>query len=168
VAIKKSGWELHQVSPVVPKERISLATDGKGTFGLAYYEPGGKRLRYSESTDLQTWKEVAVDTSLTNHGLYGSLAFDSKGNPGVSYYKCGKYSAADCDPAADGLKFAYRKNGTWKAYDVDSGDNYACGMYTSLAFDENDQPVIAYQCVGLNNQTNEFVGVLKVARGVMP
>ncbi len=166
---ENGSWEMTKVYNSSIAERPGFATDGKGLFALAYYNTSDASLQYIESSDLKAWSQPRfVDFSTTVHGTYASLAFDSKGNPGVSYYRCGDSgaSATQCDPQKDALMFAYRLNGTWKTIEVDSGGANFCGRYTSLVFDENDLPVIAYQCVTLDNQTNTFPDTLKVAHGV--
>ena len=168
IAVKEgTAWTVRGVASGSNVERPDFDTDGRGVFGIAYYSQGDKSLRYLESTDTKTWAPAAVvDTSLTNNGHFSSLAYDSKGNPAISYYRCGPSTSGSCDLANDALMFAYRVNGSWKTYEVDTGEAYRCGVYTSLAFTKDDNPVIAYQCVALKNQGNEFVDTLKVARGV--
>jgi hypothetical protein len=167
LAVKKSaGWDVQQLIAGATSERMSLGTDGKGRFGLAYYEPADQLMRFTESAkDLAGWADEVVDPDLTHNGEFSSLAYDSQGNPGVSYYRCGKYKASACDAARDALMFAYRVGGQWTTHEVDTGDSNFCGTYTSLTFAVGDKPVIAYQCVALNNTTNEFVAALKVAQG---
>lgn len=169
LAVKDGTWKKQQIVAGSTSERPSLATDGKGLFGYAYYEPGKQLLRYTESAkDLAGWKDEVVDPDLTHNGEFSSLAFDSKGNPGVSYYKCGKYGSDTCDPQRDALKYAYRPGPgkEWVTYEVDTGDANLCGRYTSLTFGAKDEPIIAYECVQLDNKSGEFLAALKVARGV--
>jgi hypothetical protein len=164
---ENGAWESTKVYNGSPEERPGFATDGNGLFALTYTEKGS--LVYVESSDLKAWSQARfVDFSTTEHGSYASLAFDSKGNPAVSYYRCGDAgtSAKQCDPQKDALMYAYRRDGKWKTIEVDTGGANFCGRYTSLVFDDNDLPVIAYQCVTLDNQTNTFPDNLKVAHGV--
>jgi hypothetical protein len=165
---KGSTWEKKQLRQGETSERISLSTDGKGTFGLAYYHIPKLMLGYMEAkAGLATWTDTQVDTNLTNNGKFSSLVYDSKGNPAISYYQCGGYSggaSTSCDATKDALMFAYRINNVWQTYTVDDGDLNYCGTYSSLAFSPKDEPVIAYQCVG-KDKNNEFVEILKVARG---
>jgi hypothetical protein len=168
VAVKKgNSWTINQAVPGATSERISLNTDGKGLFGISYYEPSQQLLRYTESAaNLTGWVNDVVDSELTHNGEFSSLAYDSKGRPAIAYYKCGKYQASMCDLTRDALKFAWRINGTWQTWEVDTGDANRCGSYAWLAFATGDQPVIAYQCVGLTT-SKEFLDNLKVARGVV-
>lgn len=159
-------WVNRQLKGGDTAERLSLATDGKGNFGLAFYDPVKQALSIMESSgDLSQWTTKIVDPDLTNNGKFTSLAYDSKGNPGISYYRCGKYGGgASCDLNNDGLMFAYRTNNRWSTTTVDTGDTNQCGVYTSLVFNAADEPVISYQCVGLN-AAKEFIATLKVAHG---
>lgn len=161
-----STWTTQQIRPGSTGERPDLDTDGNGLFGLAYYDPGDEALFYKESAaDLTAWDTTQVDTNLTRNGEYSSLAYDSQGNPGISYYRCGDYGQS-CNDTKDALMFAYRQGGTWEVYEVDTGGEYRCGMYTSLVFNANDQPVIAYQCVNFDNVNQNWIDTLKVATGV--
>ncbi len=167
LAIKEGQqWTRQQLRGGDTAEKLSLATDGQGNFGLAFFDPVKQALSIMESSgDLSQWTTKIVDPNLTNNGKFASMAYDSKGNPGISYYRCGKYGGGPaCDLTQDGLMFAYRVNGRWSNYTVDTGDTNMCGTYTSLVFDANDEPVIAYQCVGLNAE-KQFIANLKVAHG---
>jgi hypothetical protein len=169
VAVKKSGvWTSTQIAAVITSSNISLGTDGAGVFGLAYFEPSSATLKYAESKDsFANTTAVKVDDDLTHNGEYASLAYDSKGNPGISYYRCSAAGASKCDNSADALMYAYRKSGNWSTYEVDQGGTNRCGTYTSLVYDSDDMPVISYQCVVFDNQTNTYIDNLKVAQGVV-
>ncbi|MBW2732230.1 MAG: hypothetical protein JRH20_07530 [Deltaproteobacteria bacterium] len=157
-------WVTRQIAPV--GKNPSFATDGKGNFMVAYYHPTKKSLLVLESADLELWTPaVTVDSALTYNGTFASVAYDSAGNPGVSYYRCSDAGAQDCEPNQDGLMFAWRHAGKWTSWEVDSGGTNTCGQYTGLAFNSNDEPFIGYQCVTFDNLTNEFVEVMKVAQG---
>jgi hypothetical protein len=162
-------WETKQVVPGGTIERPDFDTDGKGRWGVAFHEPSAKALKYTESADLKSWSPpITVDLSTTVNGGHASLAFDSQGNPGISYRRCGPATVqpSSCDLGADGLMFAYRIGGKWQTWEVDTGGEFACGDQTSLAFNDKDEPVISYRCVMLRNADNEFVDTVKVARGI--
>jgi hypothetical protein len=164
---KGASWELDQVLAGSTSERPSLATDGSGTFGIAYYKPSKQALHFMESSDLKTWDETQVDTNLTRNGEFSSLAFDSQGNPAIAYYLCNDYNETSCDFTKDGLNYAHRVGTKWKVYEkIDTGDVQRCGEYTALTFDSADEPVIAYKCVAYDNLSGEWVDTLKVIRGV--
>jgi len=168
LALKKGGWITRQLVAGSTSERLDLETNGKGIFGLAYYSPKDQALFFKESgKDLisGSWSGKQVDTSLTRNGEFPSLAYDSKGNPGISYYRCGKYQQANCDPSKDALMFAYRQGGSWKTHEVDIGGPQRCGTYSSLTFNASDEPVIAYKCVIFDNPSSEYLDALKVAQG---
>ena len=65
-------------------------------------------------------------------GSYLSLALDSKGNPGISYY-----DFTNCH-----LKYAHWNGINWDVQAVDS--NFISGLHTALAFDSHDNPHISY------------------------
>jgi hypothetical protein len=175
LALKKTGiWQTFQIVQGATHERPSLAMSPLGNLGVAYFEPTKKQMRYIESDPADhkklPWKDQAVDTDASYAGEFSSLAYDSKGNPAVSYYKCGLYDPdkSTCDATKDGLRFAWRRDGSnWTVYDVDTGDTNFCGTYTSLGFLEGDKPIIAYRCVARDSTTQGFKGALKVARGAM-
>ena len=164
VFYKGTDWTAVQVAGAT-QAYLGLATDNQGTFALAYYKPSDQSLYYRETKDLDNWpQEKLVDLSTTNHGTFASLAFDANGNPGVSYYRCGM-AGSDCKATDDALMFAYRLKGSWKSYEIDDGGAYDCGRYTSLTFDAANNPVIAYQCVVLDNIKKRPAETLKVAHG---
>lgn len=167
LAHKLSGkWESTQVAGAKVGERIGLVHHN-GTFGMVYYSAGDSDLRYIQTSDPKTWGNAEkVDNSLTHHGQFPSLAYDSKGNPAVTYYRCSDYGASKCDAQKDGLMLAYRFNGAWKNYEIDKGDTQFCGDYTALAFNSSDQPIVAYRCVTFDNLSKEWVDTLKAAKGV--
>ena len=169
VALKTSGqWEVKRIIPGNYRERPGVATDGKGTFGIALSSPTEKSLRFIETKDPSVWpnKGDLVDFSTTNHGAFSSLAYDSKGNPGIAYYRCSS-GENNCEANKDALMFAYRENGVWKTHEVDTGGGQFCGRQAALAFNAADEPVIGYQCVVIDNVNgNAFVDSVKVVRGV--
>lgn len=162
-----SGWTRKQLLPGGTDEYPRLASDGRGHYAIVYFDPSDKSLRYIESSDLESWSTPElVDLSTTQHGLYASLAFDAAGNPAVSYYRCARAGADKCQANGDAVMLAYRLEGKWRTWVVDEGGDQLCGRYTSLAFAPGNEPIVAYECVGLRNQGNEFLSGAKVARGV--
>jgi hypothetical protein len=65
-------------------------------------------------------------------GSYVSLALDSKGNPGISYYDSTNYN----------LKYAHWNGIQWEVQTVDS--DFMSGLHTAIAFDAIDRPHISY------------------------
>jgi hypothetical protein len=159
------SWQALQILAGDTKRRPGFATDGNGKFGIAY-ENGGKLVYRESSGDLSIWSEPRqVTSSVYVQGTDASLAFDSNGNPGVSYYRCSKAGESSCQPDQDGVYFSYRLNGSWKSHEVDTGGNNLCGTYTGLAFGDNNNPFVVYRCVSLNNKTGKFEASVKVAQG---
>ncbi len=167
IAHNQAGsWTTSQLAGTTVGERLSLKQH-KTTFGLAFHNTSKNIVSYVETTDAKTWGTAdVVDTSLTNHGSTPSLAFDSAGNPAISYYRCSDYGSKSCQATKDGLMLAYRIKGVWNTFEVDTGDSQTCGNNTSLIFDSSDQPVIAYRCVTFDNLVNDWVDTLKAAKGV--
>lgn len=157
-------WTKKQIAAVGTSP--TFATDGNGNYMIAYYHPSKKVLMVTESSDLEIWSAAAsVDKSLTYHGTFPRAAYDHAGNPGISYYRCSDAGENDCVASQDGLMFAWKRNGKWQTWDVDSGGNNTCGQYTALTFNQNNEPYIGYQCVTFDNLTNDFIATLKVAKG---
>ncbi len=91
----------------------------------------------TNSHTIAGWQTQTVD-SAGNLGQYTSLAFDSSGNPAISYY----------DVTNADLKYAHDANGDGDFADageiitIDSTGNV--GQYTFLAFDPSGNPAISY------------------------
>jgi len=162
-----TAWQSQQLSASNTEgSRLDLAYSGSA-FGVTFYKSSKQALYYLESSDLKTWSETQVDTNLTNNGKFAALAFDSRGNPAISYYLCNDYGSPSCDYGKDGLNFAYRSGTKWKVTEkIDDGGAQKCGEHTALAFGPGDEPVIAYRCVRFDNLSGEWVDTLKVIRGV--
>ena len=78
------------------------------------------------------WSIETVD-SQGDVGMHTSLAFDSAGNPAISYY----------DATNHDLKYAHWNGTGWNIQTVDSSGDV--GYSTSLAFDALGNPAIAYE-----------------------
>lgn len=95
-------------------------------------------LRYACKQLDGDWKVETVDGSVDqndppkNVGSFSSLAFDSNGNPHISYYD---FSSGD-------LKYAYKKSDSWTRSAIDtSGD---AGTFTSIAVNKSNRVYISY------------------------
>jgi hypothetical protein len=170
VAYKKAGaWATAQVVEGATAQAPHLATDGEGTFGLAYYDPDKQALFVQTATggDPSSWSETQVDRSLTRNGEFASLAYDKFGRPAVAYYRCGSYGKKTCELNKDALMFARQVSGKWETMEVDTGGNQRCGTYASLAFAPDGDPVLAYKCATFDSISGIWVDTLKLARGVV-
>ena len=124
-----SNWTLITVkSSGDVGEYISLAADGAKT-AISYFDKSDEELEYaiceSTCTSAANWTTVVVD-SAGFVGEHTSLAFDSSGNPRVSYY----------DKDNDKLKFAQcdstcTSSGNWTTVTVESSDK--TGQFSSIA-----------------------------------
>ena len=109
----------------------TMALDQDGNPAISYVVAGKLMLaRWCE--DL--WHiETVYETSEGSLGLHNSLAFDSTGNPGISFcHKAPHYE----------LMMARWHGSGWSIESVD-GESEA-GRHNSLAFDEFDNPCISY------------------------
>jgi hypothetical protein len=98
---------------------ISIATDRKNLAGIAYYEAGGKDLKYARFNG-SSFSVAKVD-SANDAGEYASLAYNANGAPAISYYR----------RTTGDLYLASTVKGKWRLSAVDSkGD---AGRFTSLA-----------------------------------
>jgi hypothetical protein len=164
-----TAWATAQLVSGSTAQAPSLATDNKGNFGVAYYDPDKQALflQTAGGGDLDRWSGSQVDRTLTNNGQFASLAYDSYGRPAVAYYRCGKYGQKTCDLNRDAVMFARLVQGKWEIHEVDTGDNQRCGTYASLAFAADGDPVVVYKCTAYDNLASAWVETLKVARGVV-
>ena len=128
------GWQLQVVEPVGAsnEETTSLALDPAGAPGITYYRADAvidRQLRYAH------WNGCGwTIESVEKQGVDSSLAFDSKGEPHISFLGKGGM-----------LRYASRVAGTWQAVTVEQqppdGDT---GERSSLALDADDLPHISY------------------------
>ena len=139
------GWSSQKLFTGKIREQLGFAISAQGLYALVYFDDAKKLLMYRESPDGATWTAADYVDRDGLTGYYPSLAFDSQGNPAVSYYRCGDYGASDsCDANKDGLYLATRRNGAWQARKVIGDSGVYDGLYPALAF-VGDKAVIAYQ-----------------------
>jgi len=123
-----SGWSVETVDndgSVGTYSSIALTSDDKPL--IAYREDNNL---YLTRWDGSSWTR---ETVVAAGNAYSSLELDSLDNPCISYSQ-----------EAIGLRYA-RYNGTdWILETVDNSSSM-CGAFSSLAFDSNWQPHIAYQ-----------------------
>ncbi|MBI2560020.1 MAG: hypothetical protein HYW14_02675 [Planctomycetes bacterium] len=116
----------------------SLAYDSSGNPAISYYEDKSGdtngNLRFARFNGT-SWDIETVDYASWNVGGYTSLAFDSSGNPGISYF------SDDLQTPNPSLRYAHFNGSSWDIETVDTGE---VGKFTSLAFDASDNPAISY------------------------
>jgi hypothetical protein len=88
------------------------------------------------SSPAMALRQIETVDSYGNVGRNTSLAFDSSGNPAISYNYY-NYSSKSTE-----LKFAHYNGESWDITTVDSEGSV--GRDTSLAFDASDNPAISY------------------------
>ena len=104
---------------------------------IAYYNAGSGTLRFAQYNG-SSWDKESI--LLSGGGTYISLAFSEAGRAGISCYS----------PNNDSLIFATQPSpgSTFLAYTVDDDANTTFGMFTSVKFDSDDKPVVAYRHQG--------------------
>jgi hypothetical protein len=120
----------------------SLAFDRNDRPAISYQERDNFDLKFAYDKngdgDFADPGEIIILDSQYNTGSYSSLAFDGSGRPAISYQ----------DSSNDDLKFAYDTNGDGDFADSDEitivDSAYIVGEHSSLAFDRNGWPAIAY------------------------
>jgi len=122
---------------------------GRNLITIAAHDPSGSALSYkltvnctgnywSDNVDARTLEDDAYFRTPTDVGKYSSIAVNSSGNPGISYYD---------GPNGD-LKYASWDGQTWSLQTVDgdtaSNEPGDSGKYTSLKLDSLGNPHISY------------------------
>lgn len=162
------AWSRQKVSDTLEVgPRLGLAVSG-AKVGLVYHALGDQKLRYLEAADGTAWgNEETVDQS-GNTGRSPSLAFSPDGLPAISYHYCGPFDPGgdDCPQGEDELRYALKEDGRWRYVTVEETRGGVEGEYTSLTFDAEGQPVIAYQAVFFDPSDGTVSRQLRVSRGV--
>jgi hypothetical protein len=117
-----------------------------GCPSISYYDASNYYLKLATWTG-SAWLTQIVDSG-TQVGEYTSLAFTPQGNTGISYI----------DFAHGYLKLAYWTGSAWNIQIVDSAANDGTGNCnpTSLAFNANGTPSIAYVASHVSTNTVKF------------
>ncbi|AKU92113.1 hypothetical protein [Vulgatibacter incomptus] len=143
---ENGGWMRERVVPVRPiAERIGLAAvDDR--LGLAWHEPKEGRVRYVERK-AGAWAQAEVVDAKGRTGLSPSLAFDPDGRPAIAYQRCSAagQQGADCQASEDSLRFAIKDGKSWITSTIRSDPGKQEGLYTSLVFDSEGRPAVAFQ-----------------------
>jgi len=125
----------------------SLVFDEKGNPSIVHITSLGLRYAHFDGINwnLETIEEVidfSGDDVLYYTYAYTSLAFNPiTNNPAISYLSA-SYSQWGYPPGESDLKYAYFDGLTWQKEVVDSEDDV--GYFSSLSFDKEGNPVIAY------------------------
>jgi uncharacterized repeat protein (TIGR01451 family) len=136
------GDEITIVDSGFVGEYTSLAFDSSERLAISYRDRGNSALNLAydrnNDGDFLDANEIIIVDSDGYVGMYSSLAFDSVGNPAISY--------SEDFPTYD-LKFAhdYDGSGDFEADEitvVDSDNDV--GFHSSLAFDASGQPAISH------------------------
>lgn len=135
-------WDVTAIGsgPVAYEFNVSLAVDPNGNPALTYYDTTETDLKYASRQD-GTWSIETVDTG-GDVGRYSSLAFDSTGNPHISYLRLEDTTTAT-------VRYGTRTGGTWTTADVGSLTDLRIGFtgarrVTAVAVGPDDQPTVAY------------------------
>jgi len=135
-------WEVTAIGsgPVAYEFNVSLAVDPDGNPALTYYDTTDSDLKYASRRD-GTWSIETVDTD-GDVGRYSSLAFDSTGNPHISYLRLDNTTAGT-------VRYATRTGETWTTAEVDSLNDLRIGFtgarrVTAVALGPDDRPTVAY------------------------
>ena len=135
-------WEVTAIGsgPVAYEFNVSLTVDPDGNPALTYYDTTNTALKYASRQD-GTWSIETVDTD-GDVGRYSSLAFDSIGNPHISYLRLD-------DTTTGTVRYATRTGDTWTTADVDSLTDLRTGFtgarrVTAVAPGPGDRPTVAY------------------------
>lgn len=118
----------------------SIQLNPSGAPAIAYYDSEEQQLEYATLTDTGWSVEVVDDEG--DVGRYASLAFDSAGNPHISYFLRESNSSGT-------VRYAYWDGSKWNFENVDSLDDIRTGQVgarkiTALALDEENIPHLAY------------------------
>lgn len=118
-------------------EGQSIARDVRnfGSYGECWYDNINGTLQYANLR--YGGLHDVVDGSSRPAGTYCSLAYDSSGDPHISYQ--GIYDGGV-------LKYASKKDSNWTIETIDT--TRGAGQYSSLVIDVNDEPHISYSTGG--------------------
>lgn len=136
------GWEVTEIGsgPIAYEYNVSLAIAPDGEPGLTYYDNNAQTLRYATRNG-DSWAIETVDDS-GDVGRYSSLAYDSLGNPHISYVDLTGATTAT-------VRYATRVDEAWEIVDVTQLTAVLPGFtgarrITQVAIDGDDRPHIVY------------------------
>lgn len=138
VAIQQSGvWQIATVDATGNVgTHASAAFDALGRLHVSYFDDTNDDLRYALWNGA-TWSTQTVD-SASAAGMFSSLAIDTANRPHISYIQ---YVNGSGTPYI--VRYAAFDGATWQLRSAKS--EAVSLLYTSLALDSADLPVIAFQ-----------------------
>ena len=107
--------------------------DANGVLHFVWYDSAQRTMQYATEDTDGSWSSIStIDSSGDDVGSYLSMDISSTGKVGVAYF----------DATSGDLRYASLKGSTWTVQTLDSKGSV--GLYPSLQFNENGNPVIAY------------------------
>jgi len=135
-----SDWVDHQITTDIDDGyHISMALDGEGNPSLCWYDYNLGDLKYIRWTGTE-WGAVETVRGMGDAGTYSCLAYSPDGVPYISYYYISHRR----------LQLAYKPGSIWinKVIDDGGAEGHPVGKFSSIAFDLDGLPHIAYQQFG--------------------
>lgn len=126
--------------------RLSLKRNPLGGVGIAYYDLSHRDLVFGE-WDGQDWAFETVENQ-GDSGRYPSLAYTTDGRPAISYMRHINNNRAE-------LKYVEFDGHHWTRSMTVDDEDYA-GRYSSLVFDSNNVPHVAYHHAVNNVQSLRY------------
>ena len=115
------------------RSALDTQIDAWGVMHVAYYDEASTELRYLTRNTAGQWSQpITIDGVGTDVGSHLSLALDLTGKPAIAYF----------DATYADLKYADFNGSTWETRRLDRPK--ATGQFPSLAFDRQNQAMIAY------------------------
>lgn len=117
-----------------------VVVDSQDRPHVVWFDDSTQDLKYSVKNG-DSWDTSTVD-SQGDVGRYASMALDSQGNPGISYYEAAGESSGY-------IKLARWNGSAWDLQRIDRLDNVFTGFFgarktSSLVLDGDGNPIVAY------------------------
>jgi hypothetical protein len=135
-----SGWEVTQIGsgPIPYQYNVSLALDPAGTPSLTYYNDVDQDLVFARLENGSWILEKAAEDG--NVGKYSSLAYDSDGRPGVTFFR-------QTGSAAGEIVYATRDDDGWTLETIGELTAFSepnARRNSSLAFDSQGRANVVF------------------------
>ncbi|MDO8269232.1 MAG: hypothetical protein Q7T54_01010 [Candidatus Levybacteria bacterium] len=138
---------------------VSIAIDKSGNPWIAYSDSSAAGLKVAQyvgsggsgcGSGSAEWTCITVDDHATdNIGQYTSLAFDSSGNPWISYFNNTTFAVVVANYVGSGGNcdsyLSHTGSDAWNCTVVDDHASDSLGAYTSIAVDSDGKPWISYK-----------------------